>query len=220
MPVSRFGERKKLTLLGEIPAGWLMAAELGAGFGLTDRLELGGALSLHQVEMELRLGVLGERWGDLASVALSAAGRRWFFPAGPGARAGVDASKRFGRTIILAGLHYSYGPMRYSYQVSSSRESGCSPPDAGLPLAHCFIEVDREESRLESVIGVAYDMQGRKFTRAGSLEVPTLVLALVPYVVLDATSGEARCNWCTTPMQNTFDSSWGVSLVVGGRVGR
>jgi hypothetical protein len=213
-----FGERQKYTRLGELPAGLLMAGELGLGFGLTDRLELGGSLSLHQVEMELRLGVLGERWGDPASVALSAAGRRWFSPAGPGARVGVDASKRLGRGVLLGGLHYSYGPMRYSYQVSSSRESGCAPPDAGLPITYCFIQVDREESRLEAVLGVAYDMKRQSLTRAGSSKVSVMpMVALVPYAVLDASSAEATCNWCNTPMQGTFGSDWGVSLVVGAR---
>jgi hypothetical protein len=213
-----FGERQKFTFLGEGTVGLLMAGELGLGFGLTDRLELGGSLSLHQVEMELRLGVLGERWGDSASVALSAAGRRWFFPGGPGARVGVDASKRFGRAVLLGGLHYSYGPMRYSYQVSSSPESGCGSSEPGLPINYCFIEVDREESRLETVIGLAYDKNGHRLTRAGSSEV--LMVALVPYAVLDASSAAARCNRCNSPMQGTFGSDWGVSLVVGGRVWR
>lgn len=202
-----FGERSTLQGLLPILMAPLTAGELGVGIGVTDRLQLGMALSIHRAEMELRLGLLGERWGDPVSMAVSAAGGSWFFPSDPGARAGVDLSKRFGRRVVLGGLHASQGPARYTHKLSYD---DCTLPDSHRDISRCSFQVDRTESRLTATLGAAFHLH-----RARSPRNAALVLALVPYVVLDSSPAKAKCSACDPLAVDTFESDWGVTLVLG-----
>jgi hypothetical protein len=205
-----FGARSTLGWqLAVLVGGWPVG-EFGVGIGVTDRLQLGTALSIHRAEMELRLGLLGERWGDPFSMAVSVAGGSWFLPRDPGARAGVDLSKRFGRRIVLGGLHASHGPARYAHQLSSSYEDCPLPTSGGGLLRACSFQIDRTESRLSATLGAAFHLQ-----RARSPKNAALLIALVPYAVLDSSATKARCSGCDPLVVDTFESGWGVTLVVG-----
>lgn len=182
--------------------------QIHARTAFTKRAEIGVLLGLQEQGAELRLGVLGERWGAPLSLAVSAAAtwRPFMSWRRPWYRVGIDLSRRFGRVAPLLDVYATWGPE--SHAISQPGEVA---PDPGPTATHVadapqpYYLVTRDELRVQAAIGVSIAKC------AGA----ACTFGIVPYwTALARAPDRLECVGCSGP-PIALEEKWGATLVMG-----
>lgn len=180
--------------------------EIVGRWGLTERVEVAAIAGPLRFAAETRLGLLAERRGDAASLALAfAAGYQPFWSrTGPWLRAGFDLSGRVRSLVVMTNIAMTYGSEAHALALGlPGRPEDVMVADAAPQHA----QVALRELRLLPGLAIG-----------GGSQSGLGWVGIIPWFTLRAWDlDHASCDGCLPGYSVTaFREPFGASLVVGG----